>query len=414
MNERDDKAFLSAIYGFVLPFGSVDDPVGLEGLSQFVTTSYEFGTTSHPGPKELFTQIENLGGVFSSQSGRESTYLYCSVPKEQGDKVIPILEEIVKETRIGEKYLEIIRDNHKIYMDEFRSDDVGYASERFKCLALDLRMQHGTVESVDSITKDTVDERLSEMSTKAHFFSLADTKKLEFTDKFPVRKGIDDALITTIGDLTDKVERSLLKPGPNIDLFEHINSDIEQKVVMYGYTTSGSADFEPTLTGVLQSLLAGGLNGVVTKKIREDNSVAYYASFMHSLLSDRGVSTIYAGVSEQNLLKAIELMEEVFAEGEDGIWTEKRLEDAKQYHLGRIERVFESPSSIVSLSLSRAIYGFPPPVYEEEIKKTLKISKNELIEYFRTVRGDAKRVLLINGNLSTPTLSELEKAGYVR
>lgn len=381
--------FLSNIFGFVWPIGSFDDPKGYDGLMKLVSESFRYGTKSNPDSVKIFEKLERLGGSFHSSAAFEVMHLRVSAPKENIPKLRLILEEIASETLLSEENLEKLKESQISELSALMSSDRGFAVSVFEGLSMGERIDLGSEKSINSIQIKDVRKIEKYLRNNISEYYLDDSGALQLGKNF---------------EILNPSKRSTEKSNTNYQL---IKRDIEQKILIAGYSTAGLDQIDKTTTDVATALLSGGLRGIVTEEIREKNSAAYYAYYSHALVSSKGSAFMCAGVSEKNLVKSLGLMQKIFIDLSEGRFEDERLEEAKKYHLGRVERIYDSVDSIVYRSLVRAIHGLPTLTYEQEIDEVMEVNRTKIQDYFRSIVNGGDFYMVLNGKVNKKVSDKL-------
>jgi zinc protease len=92
-----------------LQAGSVDDPPGKEGLTALTAAVLAEGGTERLSSSELVRALYPLAAELSAQTGKETTVFVGRCPKEQLERFLPILEDVVARPRFDAREFERLK-----------------------------------------------------------------------------------------------------------------------------------------------------------------------------------------------------------------------------------------------------------------------------------------------------------------
>jgi predicted Zn-dependent peptidase len=382
-----DPQFLSTVMGYILPIGAHQDPEGKEGLSKIVEQAYKFGCKKYPDPEVLFLALENTGAVLWTNSDRESLSISISVPKENYEEAKQILDNIVFDPTLSQESFENIVTSQKMDIDQIKSDDQWYAAKTFSNALLGERDTYGTKQSLESISLGDVKKTLHRDKSEFAFIRIDGPELMQIDNP---------KQYSPTSDILRKQKR-----------LTHLDRDLEQKVLMYGFSTNGQADDKYLVRKIATSILYSGLVGLTVEKIREEHSAAYYAYASSQLLSTKGGYYMGAGVSEANVVKAANLMAEIFDQVSKGEFEESRISDAKEYFKGEIGRAYDSLDTLFAYTSMWMLRGEDVPDYRQLVKDIDMVTKEQLIEFYSSVvKGN--NYIVVNGSLSAENKNQLK------
>ncbi|MCB9789484.1 insulinase family protein [Candidatus Nomurabacteria bacterium] len=383
------NGYLTTIIGYMIPFGSHNDPLGKEGLANVLVDSYNYGTTKFPDATKLFIELERTGAVFSAEAGREDLFIYLSVPRENVETAKQLLDHIIEDVLTTEEILEKIKKTISTKRDEIQSDDRSQASKTFKEIVFQERPILGTKESFLKINLDDVKDAQAQVISDRILFRLIGPDNIQIENKEYSHK------------------RDLIK-SKLTDRVRYLERDLEQKVLYLGYQTPGSFGTNYEVRQVASSIIYSGLTGIAMDRIRHDLSAAYYTAYSHDVLIDRGTAYLFAGLSEKNVPLVAKIMLEIYQDVRSGRYDEKQFDMAKAYFKGKLDRAYDSPSGVISLYLSYAIRGAPIPSYDDLVEGIAKVSKKDISELFERFLSKGQPYLVVNGSLSEETRTKLQ------
>lgn len=390
MKARKDD-FLSQIVGFVSPGGAYSDPKGKRGLSSTVIQNYRYGSKSLDSYEKLFAQLESIGAVLINDNGYESSSLFVSVPSENIAKAEAIIRELYLHPLDRAEDVDKTINNLKLSIDNTKSSDLQAALARFKENVSGVGLIDGDKSELDSIKRDDLASYRDSFFKKPIFLSVKSLSNYQIDGD----TNMDSLEVLHIPDQSNK--------------FEFIPKDIEQKVIVLGFETDAEAAYDYYVRNVALRIVSGSWSSFAFDRIREKESAAYYAAGRHDLYNHAGMFYMFAGVSEQNIVKCTGLMAEILDDVQAGNFDEDLLEIAKKTFISGIEQTFDSLNGITGFIAYRALRGRPIPDYKEIVLKTEQVTKEDVISFYRTLCKNRKLSLVVNGNISNQNQNELTK-----
>lgn len=381
---NSNQEFFSTVISLVSPIGSTDDQDGKAGLSKAAMEMFMFGSAKYPDSAELFRALENTGATFDSSSDSEKSSVAISVPKENREEAYAILLEIFHKTKLREEDLVKVKEGRKMNIDELESDDLEYARSILRKEILLEQDILGTKESVENISLENVVDYI-ELMRRNCFELRVDGSGIWDLSKKP--------------DLRKLQNENVEFPGKIIFL----DREIDQKVLCYGLRTRGLDDYDYATRVVANTVLHSGMSGLVMEKIREENSAAYYAFAAIELMRKKGMVYMAAGVSEENLPKALGLMREIYSDVANGDFEDSRLQMAKKYVRGSIDRIYDDLPGLANFYENWVCRGKEIPQYEQLVDQLESVSKESVAKFFAQIIKDQSGSLVINGSVSKKT-----------
>jgi predicted Zn-dependent peptidase len=152
--------------GFVATTGSsVEEGYFPQGISKLIEQMFWDGTDKHPSARSLNLALESIGGHFYTQTGRETSQYYLTVPSNHRHRAVSILAEIMQHSYFDERDLENEKKNQ---VERFKQTVEDFETEA-RYLSMANLYQHspigqpveGTVDSILSIEREDILEYLA-------------------------------------------------------------------------------------------------------------------------------------------------------------------------------------------------------------------------------------------------------------
>ena len=210
--------------------------------------------------------------------------------------------------------------------------------------------------------------------------------------------------ISIIGDVNDDIV-SLFDKLPikskiyNDSVYSLVkNNTIEQidegnysqsKLVM-AYNLNNLTEQEKMYTTYIYSFILGGSSdSLLFKKLRQDNSLCYYADSNYVLFYQ--MLEINVGLESENYDKAVTLVKEAIQDIANGKISEEDIEKAKVTYKNAWKEILDNPLSIINMYLAHVYYNLD--LVDERINKINKITKEDIIALARKISLNATYLL---------------------
>lgn len=199
---------------------------------------------------------------------------------------------------------------------------------------------------------------------------------------------IDDTILTSFENLpvhcidnkqsfydpikTSQNEKNIIEEG-----------NYNQSKLAMCYELQNLSDFERRyVLYVFSYILGGSSDSLIFKKLRQDNSLCYYAN--SSYLFFYQVLEIVAGIQSENYEKAISLIQEAVKEMIDGNFGEEEIKKAQITYQSAWTEILDSPSSIINMYLSHKYYDLD--LTDERIENIKKVTKDDIISVAKKIK----------------------------
>lgn len=383
---------LVAHCGIIINSGSRDETTDDHGMAHFIEHMLFKGTKKRRA-YHILSRLEDVGGELNAYTTKEETAIHASFLKDDYERAIDLISDIVFNSVFPEKEIEKEKD---VVLEEINS----YLDTPAELIFDDFEE---LIFAGQPIGRNILG---SEKSVK----EFSREKILSFIGK---NYGADQIIFCSIGNITNEkilklfkacfgnipfsIKNSILSPK-----WEYKPASITVKKDTYqNHYVLGNLAYDlkdPRRMGMylLNNLLGGqGMNSRLNLSLREKNGLAYNVESNYSPYSDTGIFSIYFGTDSQNLEKSISItMAEL-----NRLCTEKlgtiQLSKAKNQIKGYLARGFENHESLM-LSHGKSILVFDRiDNIEEIVKKIDLISASDLLEIANEVFEPSKLSALL-------------------
>jgi predicted Zn-dependent peptidase len=291
----------SVSYVFSVPFGSIFDPVGFEGLSVLLCELISRGAGDR-GSREFLEAFEELGCEFSESVGLFDTCFSVSMLPDNLLAAIELTSEQVLYPRFESCYLEPVK--QKIIQEIYSLED-----EPSRRMMLELQRNFlpeplgrsglGTVATVNRVSISSI--------RRAHdLFFQPEGAVISIAGKFDFGQVRDK-----IGDLfSDWRPKSFILPKEG-DIGEseiYIEGESEQTHIGVAYPSVplGQADYKLAVCSV--GVLSGGSSCRLFRELRENRGLCYSVSATYTTLRNRASVYCYCGTSADRAQETLNVL----------------------------------------------------------------------------------------------------------
>lgn len=369
------KDFQSASIGIWVNIGSRDEDKAQNGVSHFIEHLLFKGTEKRTA-KDIAKDIESVGGVLNAFTGREYTCFYAKVLGDDLPMAVDLLSDIFLNSRFDAKELERER---QVILQE--------------------------IKMVEDTPDDLIHDMFAETFWKGHSIGspvLGTSGTIKSMKRGAILKYFNNTylphttIITAAGNLKhDKLvgllkksfegmkhgkfarDTNLPKPSPSVVLER---KKLEQAHICLGAAAPSQKDPQRYTAYLLNTILGGGMSSRLFQEIREKRGLAYAVYSYLNLYFDAGSLVVYAGVSEDNFRKTIDLiLKELYrmkrepAKGDE-------LKIAKEQLKGGMLLGLESTENRMSKLAKDEIYFKRQVPVKEIIKEIEKITAEDIME----------------------------------
>jgi zinc protease len=323
--------------------GSIYDPPGQSGLAHFVSKTIDRGTTTRTGD-EIAEALENRGVALSVSVNRHALQLVLTCLVEDLTMALATLADVVADPTFPEAD---VRTKRGEIVTMIRQDEDNPAAVSGETMLAELYGRthpygwrpRGSVECVESMRRDDLQafHRRRIAPSTLSLVMVGDVEPEYAVDEARRAFGGWRAVAGEGIELTDPVPPSarVVTVSP---MMNKAQADIS-----YGFAAMRRSDPAFYALWLMNNILGQySLGGRLGDSIRERQGMAYYVFSAADPNVIRGPLTIRAGVSAENVERAIASIDaELFALAKDGP-TDRELVESKQYLVGSMPRNLET------------------------------------------------------------------------
>jgi predicted Zn-dependent peptidase len=390
-------AMRSAAFGIWAGVGSRDEDVPHAGATHYLEHLL-FKGTARRSALAISAAMDAVGGELNAFTAKEYTCYYARVLDEDLPLAIDVLSDMVTGSLLEPREVDAERGVilEEIAMNEDDPADLvheAFAAQLFGDTPLG-RPILGTVESINSITRDRIAEHYRARYTPANLViaaagSLDHERVVELT-----RAAFGSLLSGDIAPVPARLSGSAdeTADGTGVRL---LSRPVEQANLVLGCEGLARTDARRFALGVLNAALGGGMSSRLFQEVREKRGLAYSVYSFSSQHADTGQWGVYAGCLPAKTEEVLAICRDEIAKVVDTGLTDEELSRGKGQLRGSIVLGLEDPSSRMSrLGKSELVYPRLEPV-EEILAEIDAVTHDQVRDVASVVLGQPKALAVV-------------------
>ncbi len=379
------------------------------GEANVLANSLDSCATNKLTADEFRDMVDALGGRISSSASKQYIDIQAKFPLSKADRMFCLLSEMFK-SKFDKKNFNFVK---KENIDSIKSlqNDKDYLAihAAFVNLLKQKSYSHtslGTIKGVKSVTR---------RDAKTFFKRYFNTNNMVISvsgGKFKNREIAN--MIKNHFSFVKKGKRYTFKPVVfNKGLFvkDIIRKQAKQSYVYMAFPAFSASDSRHYAAKILAFILGGNLDSVLAKDVRTKHGYAYSVFAINYQMNKGGIFVI--GFQTQNIFTT-DAIKRVFEDIKniDGFITEKRVEDAKRYLIGRNEIALQSSLSVAGALSSAYMLNVNTLPWVHFRKKIESVSKEDVIRTAKKIFGNISIGMVSNRNYQKEIRKMAKEYGY--
>ena len=380
-------------FRIIFPGGVRYETKETNGIFKFIAAMWTRGTTQHSA-QGLAQVVEGMGGSISGFSGMNTFGLSARFLSSTLDRALPILAEVLMSPSFPTEEVERMR---PLLLAQLKEQDDSLSAVAFREFRRLLFSPHpygmnplGTVESIQSITRNDLVEAYSE-------FARPDRGVISVVGDVDTDQLVN-ALETLIGGWSSPdsvpLPADLPEPRPLSEARTlSIQKQKQQVHIVLGFpgTTLDSPD--RFALDVLNAILAGQ-GGRLFTHLRDEDSLAYTVTALNSPGLDYGSFALYIACAPEKRRKAIKKMwEEIYSLMKRRV-SDKELDRAKKWLTGTYTIGLQTNGAKAMDMGLNELYGLGFNFGNRYIQEIAKVTAEDVIAAANKVFSDDAYVLV--------------------
>ncbi len=321
--------------------GSRYEEKRINGISHFLEHLHFKGTKKYPTAKKLSETVDEIGGEFNANTGKEHTQYFIRSAYEHLPLVFEVLTDMLQNPIFDEKEMNrekgviieeinMYKDNPQIHVESLFEETLWPDQPLGRDIA-------GTAEVIRSITRDDI------LSFRQRFYQPSNTI-IAISGNFDQR---------VLEDLVNKYWATVPNKKTNGFKAAHEKQSqprlsVENKVTEQAHMIVGFCAYPYRHKNnyplrLLSTVLGGGMSSRMFLRIRERMGLAYYVSTSFNNYLDAGNFFVQAGLKVASAPQALEIILDELRKVRNSGITTKEIKKAKEYIKGKIALAMEDP-----------------------------------------------------------------------
>ncbi|WP_031514442.1 M16 family metallopeptidase [Desulfofalx alkaliphila] len=363
----------SVSIGLWINVGSRDETNDNSGISHFIEHMMFKGTNKRTA-KDIAEELDAVGGQLNAFTTKEYTCYHSKVLDEHFDLAVDVLTDMVFNSKFAPEDIDreknVIIEEIKMYEDapdelvhDIFTNTIWHGHPLGRPII-------GTTEIVSSFSRDDLlDFHHKHYTPEKMVISVAGNIKHE---------KVVEKLAPILSQLKATKTPRQSTPPQGVSNLVCRNKDTEQVHMVIG-TPGYQLDHEDIYTvQLINTVLGGGLSSRLFQEIREQRGLVYTVFSYHSSYHDTGLFAVYAGLSKNNVNKAMEL---IFKEIKDisrhGL-KESELQRAKDQLKGGLLLSLENVNSRMSRLGKSEMYLGKVLTPDEIVGRVFKVTNEDI------------------------------------
>ena len=358
---------------FLVGCGSRHETEDIAGVSHLIEHVLFKGTKEKTTPKLISSVVEDVGGSINAFTDKEVTGYWCKIPLENYNEGISLFVDMFQNSLFRDNDIE---KEKKVIYEEIRSFYDSPSSYVNLLLESLLWPNHpmgrdiaGSVDSVNNISKNSL---LSFFNSKY----VPSNTVISVVGNIQHSKIVDE-ISKNFHNYTgvNKDFMEILTPELNKDSrLSLINKKTEQIHLNLGFPGINYLDDKKYSLSLLSVILGETMGSRLFEEVRESRGLAYGISSNVQYFSDTGSVIIDSAVEPKNIHETVKVIQNELEKIKENV-TEKEIEKAKKYTIGKMHMRLEDTMSITNFLGFQEIISGKIQTVEEITKNINKVTK---------------------------------------
>jgi zinc protease len=384
---------------FAFDGGSSQDPVGKEGLANFVTAMLDEGA-GDLSSREFQERMEDISMRMSYEEAKDAFYGNFETLTANRDDAAKLLKLALNKPHFEADSIERIRQQLIAGLVYAARDPDKVAQNEWYALAFKghpyARPANGTEKTVGTVTHDDLEGYRKRIFAK-------DTLKVVAVGDIDATQ-LGKLLDEVFGDLPAKAELApVSKTAPVIGgKQEVIEMNVPQSVAVFGLGAMPRRDPEFIPAFVLNQILGGGgFASKLMEEVREKRGLAYSVytyvyPYQHASIFSGGVATRNDAMGQ-----SLDVIRDELKKMADNGPSQEDLDNAKNYLIGSYPLRFDTNSKIATQLLGLKMDGFGPEYVENRNAMIAAVTLDDMKRVAKSLLDTQNLIVTIVGK---PTL----------
>ena len=376
------------------------------GISHFLEHMFFKGTKKRPNTLIISETLDKIGGEYNAFTSKEVTGFWAKVDKKNTDVALDWISDMFLNSKFEEEEIQrekgVIVEELNMYLDT----PTAYVGELFEDLLYGNQPAGwrivGEKENILGFNREMIldyfKNHYSTQNTVVCVAGAINSKQIENKIEKYFSK------VKTTG-LPKKEATKEIQVKPEV-LIHYKKTD--QTHFCLGVRTYNMYDTRKYALSLMSIILGGNMSSRLFISVRERNGLGYYIHTSQDTTTDTGFLVTQAGIKNNSLEKAIQLVLDEYKDLKNKKITAKELKKAKDYLRGTTSLSLDSSDSQASFYTSQEVMGQKLLNPEEKLNLIDKVTINDIKNIAEDIFVNEKLNLAVIGPIEESQKEKLE------
>ncbi|MHC4517351.1 MAG: M16 family metallopeptidase, partial [Planctomycetota bacterium] len=376
--------------------GSIYEPADKIGLADITGEVMRTGGTTSKTGDELDEELEAIAASVETGIGLSSGYASVSVLKEDIDRGLAILADVLMHPAFREDKIQLAKMQHSSSISR-RNDSPGQIVGReFRKLMYGAQSpyaRHTEYATIGSITRDDL------VAFHKHFYG-PNNMMLAVWGDFDAKEMT--AKIKAVFAGWERIDFDFPdKPAVDYQWDSTVNlvskADLNQSNIYLGHIGGTMDDPDYFALTVMNQILGGGFTGRLFKNVRSRLGLAYSVFGLYSSSFDHpGMFYVGCQTKSGSTVKAIKAMRAEVKKMTEAEVEDDELKLAKDSYLNSFVFNFDSKSEVIGRLMTYEYYGYPADFLQKTKENVEKVTKADILRVARAhLKPETMQILVV-------------------
>ena len=368
------------------------------GISHFLEHLPFKGTEKYPTPLAISTAIDGVGGKHNAFTSKDYTGYWVKVAANRLDLAMDVVSDLLLTAQLKSEDIERERG---VILEEIKYHD---DDPPWKVATLFDEL----VFAGSPLAKDTAGYKETVAKMKREDF-------ISYYDKWYSAENVVIGVVGKLQDTSDKLQAKLERffskgeerrgggqrtyglaeqTEPRLKVFY---KETEQAHFHLGYPAIGWERPERFALGVMTTVLGGNSSAWLFNEIREKRGLAYYAYCGADSYKETGSMAAFEGVTVGKIEEAIKVTLAQFEKMAEGKVTNKEVDRAKEYLMGKLALDLEDSSTMANMVVRKLLLENKVETIEEIMGHIKAVALDEVKALAKQLLNPKKLNLAVVG-----------------
>ena len=375
--------------------GSKYETKEINGISHFLEHMMFKGTEKRPGKLDIAKELDGIGAEYNAFTGKEYTGYYAKASVKKIDTVMDVIFDIFLNSKLDEKELDMERGVIIEELNMYRDMPQRYVGDLFEQLLYgDQPAGWDIGGEKETILKLKREEFVNYFNT--HYISSKTTVAIAGNVDPETIKSKVEAYFKNIRQSKEFGKPAVVEKQEKPEILLH-HKKTDQTHFILGVRAYDKFDDRKYPLGILSIVLGGGMSSRLFSEVRDKRGLAYYIGAGGESYTDSGFFMVKAGVNNQKIKEALEVvMEELRKVKREGI-TPDELKRAKDQIEGSVALGLEHSDAVAETYAESLIFNNKVLTPEEELAKMKEVTLDQVHKVASEIFDDKKLNLSLIG-----------------